>query len=177
MSGGRGGRLTPIHVFIGPGDSGKTSLLEAISAFHGRLKTPATRWFPAVANPRKLIAHGSSVPTIDLAGHWSERQSPGSPPLPGGRLRLLGSRAGQRNAFCNHGPMGPTAGGQRSPVGLDACGHCLPARRRRGEGGRPRRPGSLSRYSAEDAEPAPSIDWTRGDWPNRPRSIRRAAAR
>ena len=28
--------LTPIHVLIGPGDSGKTGLLEAISAFYGR---------------------------------------------------------------------------------------------------------------------------------------------
>ena len=74
--------LTPIHVLIGPGDSGKTSLLEAISAFYGRLKTPATQWFPAVAGARDLITHGSSVPTIDLAGQWSEVPPPGSPPLP-----------------------------------------------------------------------------------------------
>ena len=75
--------LTPIHVLIGPGDCGKTSLLEAISAFYGRLKTPATQWFPAVAGPRELISHDSSVPTIDLAGQWSEVQSPGGPPRPG----------------------------------------------------------------------------------------------
>src|SRR5208282_2865687 len=76
--------LTPIHVLIGPGDSGKTSLLEAISAFYGRLKTPATHWFPAVASPRDLLTHGSSVPTIDLAGQWSEMSPSGKPWLTAG---------------------------------------------------------------------------------------------
>ena len=74
--------LSPIHVLIGRSDSGKSSLLEAISAFYGRLKTPATHWFPAVANARDLLTHDSSAPTIDLAGHWSERQTSGGPPLP-----------------------------------------------------------------------------------------------
>ena len=74
--------LTPIHVLVGRSDCGKTSLLEAISAFYGRFKTPAAEWFPAVANPCDLLTHGSSVPTIDLAGHWSERQASGGPPLP-----------------------------------------------------------------------------------------------
>jgi len=73
--------LTPIHVFIGPGGCGKTSLLEAISALYGRLKTPAAQWFAAVARPRDLITHGSPVPTIDLAGQWSKWQGSGSPPI------------------------------------------------------------------------------------------------
>ena len=73
--------LTPIHVLTGQSDSGKTSLLEAISAFYGRLKSPAVQWLPAVVHPRELVTHGISSPTIDLAGQWSET-SPDSPPLP-----------------------------------------------------------------------------------------------
>lgn len=73
--------LTPIHVLIGRGDCGKTSLLEAISAFCGRLKSPATQWLPAIPSPRDLITYGSSSPTIDLAGQWSERQPSGGLPL------------------------------------------------------------------------------------------------
>ncbi len=73
--------LTPMHVLIGPGDSGKTSLLEAISAFYGRLKTPATQWFPATDREGELVTQGNRVPAIDLAGQWSEA-APAGAPLP-----------------------------------------------------------------------------------------------
>ncbi len=74
--------LTPIHVLIGPNNCGKTSLLEALSAFQGRLKTPGSQWFPDTANARDLISYGSNVPTIDLAGEWSHVTLPSAAPSP-----------------------------------------------------------------------------------------------
>ena len=47
--------LTPIHVLIGPNDSGKTSILEAIAASCKSADYPLNQVFPATFNPSNLL--------------------------------------------------------------------------------------------------------------------------
>ena len=167
--------LTPIHVLIGPSDSGKTSLLEAISAFYGRLKTPATQWFPAVANPRELITHGSSVPTIDLAGQWSEMPPPGGPPLPaaGYGYSILVPPSGANFAIMDQW-VRPRAG-KDPQSGLTRVAIAFP----HGAGPAKAEDRAAVQATFRDTvqkmlEPAPVYRLDPRRWPNRPRSIPRA---
>ena len=72
--------LTPIHVIVGQNDSGKTSLLEAISAFC-RSAEPGrqvAQLFGGKWQGRELVFMGSAKPTIDfeaqLDGRWQGRE-------------------------------------------------------------------------------------------------------
>ncbi len=47
--------LAPIHVLIGPNDSGKTSILEAIAALCKSADYPLNQVFPATSNPSNLL--------------------------------------------------------------------------------------------------------------------------
>jgi len=66
--------LTPIHVLIGENDAGKTSLLEAIAAFHASSEDALSNVFPAPWRGRELVFHGSAEPRIELWGEWSARE-------------------------------------------------------------------------------------------------------
>ncbi len=71
--------LTPIHVFIGQNDSGKTSLMEAIAALYGSLKRPVEELFPQPWQGRQLVGFGSPELAIELRGQWLPR--PGQTPV------------------------------------------------------------------------------------------------
>jgi energy-coupling factor transporter ATP-binding protein EcfA2 len=51
--------LTPFHVLIGPNDSGKTSILEAIRAICGSIVLPPHEWFGSPWRGRELVWNGS----------------------------------------------------------------------------------------------------------------------
>jgi energy-coupling factor transporter ATP-binding protein EcfA2 len=51
--------LTPIHVLIGPNDSGKTSILEAIGAICRSVEQPAEQWFAGEWQDRDLVWSGN----------------------------------------------------------------------------------------------------------------------
>lgn len=63
--------LTPIHVLIGPNDSGKTSLLEAMTAFHGSAEQALPDVFPKPWSGRDLVRHGADGDTVDFCGEWT----------------------------------------------------------------------------------------------------------
>jgi len=63
--------LTPIHVLIGENDAGKTSLLEAMAAFHTSSEKPLQQVFPEPWSGRELVLHGQSSPSIELWGEWA----------------------------------------------------------------------------------------------------------
>ncbi len=63
--------LTPIHVLIGENDAGKTSLLEAMAAFHASSEDALSNVFPGPWRGRELVFHGSPDPQIELWGEWS----------------------------------------------------------------------------------------------------------
>jgi len=62
--------LTPIHVLIGENDAGKTSLLEAMTAFHKSAQENLPRIFPEPWDGQELVRHGSRAPSLELAGAW-----------------------------------------------------------------------------------------------------------
>jgi len=63
--------LTPIHVLIGPNDSGKTSLLEAMAAFHGSAERDLSQVFPQPWSGTELVRHGSDGNKVDFCGEWT----------------------------------------------------------------------------------------------------------
>ena len=131
------------------------------------MKTPATQWFPAVSAPREPAHLGSRVPTIDLAGQWSEVQSPGSPPLPaaGYGYSILVPPNATNFAVTDQWirpPAGKNPQSGLAPVAI-AYPH-MPARPRR----KPRRPGDVSRDRAGDA-PAGGRFWVGPAAPGRGR--------
>ena len=63
--------LTPIHVLIGQNDAGKTSLLEALAAFHGSGERPLAEVFPEPWEGADLVRHGSPTFDVDFAGTWT----------------------------------------------------------------------------------------------------------
>lgn len=66
--------LTPIHVLIGPNDSGKTSLMEAMEAFFASSDRLLTQIFPQPWSGRELVLHGDDSGSIALSGGWSHPQ-------------------------------------------------------------------------------------------------------
>jgi predicted ATPase len=66
--------LMPIHVLIGENDAGKTSLLEAIAAFHASSEGALSNVFPEPWGGRELVFHGSPEPRIELWGEWSAHE-------------------------------------------------------------------------------------------------------
>ncbi len=65
--------LTPIHVLIGPNDSGKTSLLEAMAAFCGSSEKPLNEVFPEPWFGRELIRQRAPTGAIEFRGEWMAR--------------------------------------------------------------------------------------------------------
>ncbi len=62
--------LTPIHVFIGENDAGKTSLLEAMEALCASSEQVLTDIFPKPWEGRELVYHGSQQASVELSGQW-----------------------------------------------------------------------------------------------------------
>src|SRR5580692_6097413 len=58
--------LTPIHVIIGPNDSGKTSLLEAIFALFRSTEKQLVEAFPGDWQDRGLVFAGAETPAIQF---------------------------------------------------------------------------------------------------------------
>ena len=67
--------LTPIHVFIGQNDSGKTSLMEAIAALYGSLKRPVEELFPQPWQGRQLVCFPGGPLRAKSRAAESPRQS------------------------------------------------------------------------------------------------------
>ncbi len=63
--------LTPIHVLIGENDAGKTSLLEAMDAFHASSKKQLPDVFQEPWYGRELVRQASPEPQIGLSGEWT----------------------------------------------------------------------------------------------------------
>ncbi len=59
--------LTPFHVLIGPNDSGKTSILQAIAALFRTVDEDNHRWFPGLWSGRDLVWRGARSPSIALS--------------------------------------------------------------------------------------------------------------
>jgi len=64
--------LTPIHVLIGENDAGKTSLLEAMTAFFASPQAGLLEIFPEPWNGRELVFQGGSETSVDLWGEWAD---------------------------------------------------------------------------------------------------------
>ena len=60
--------LTPLHLLIGPNDSGKTSFLEAIAALSRSLDHPIDRTFLGRWRGRQLVHSGSIEPVVEFEG-------------------------------------------------------------------------------------------------------------
>ena len=90
--------LTPIHVLIGPNDSGKTSILEAIAALCKSADYPLSQLFPTTSNPSDLLwdtlgddaaSFGAEIADDAIAGeyHVECAMRPGvGPPLRGNEV-------------------------------------------------------------------------------------------
>lgn len=63
--------LTPIHVLIGPNDSGKTSLLEAMAALFASAEQIVSEVFPRPWVGRELVRHGSLTDSVEFVAEWS----------------------------------------------------------------------------------------------------------
>ena len=74
--------LTPVHVFIGQNDSGKTSLMEAIAALYGSLKRPVEELFPQPWQGRQLVCFGSAELPSSSAGSGFPANSKPWVPIP-----------------------------------------------------------------------------------------------
>jgi energy-coupling factor transporter ATP-binding protein EcfA2 len=59
--------LTPIHVLIGPNDSGKTSILEAMDALCRSVDHPLVDCFPSQWDGLELVNRRSHLPVIEFA--------------------------------------------------------------------------------------------------------------
>lgn len=58
--------LTPFHVLIGPNDSGKTSILQAIAGLLRTVDEDNHRWFPGLWSGRDLVWRGTRRSTVAL---------------------------------------------------------------------------------------------------------------
>ena len=67
--------LTPIHVLIGPNDTGKTSILEAIAALCRSTDHDLRHAFTGSWDGRMLVWRGSSESTIVLGVSATDDQS------------------------------------------------------------------------------------------------------
>jgi predicted ATPase len=63
--------LTPIHVLIGPNDSGKTSLLEAMAALHASAELALPDAFPKPWSGRELVRHEAEGDKAEFWGEWT----------------------------------------------------------------------------------------------------------
>src|SRR5207248_8570407 len=59
--------LTPLHVLIGPNDSGKTSVLEALAALCRSADQPLPNCFTGSWAGRDLVWHGATEPVVTLS--------------------------------------------------------------------------------------------------------------
>src|SRR5256885_1790707 len=59
--------LTPIHLLIGPNDSGKTSILEAVNTLSRSVRHPSDQVFPGTWKGKELVWIGSDRPSLSLA--------------------------------------------------------------------------------------------------------------
>lgn len=90
--------LTPIHVLIGENDAGKTSLLEAMVAFHAVPESPWDKVFPLPSQGCELVRHGTQERSICLLGEWvafEGEQPPGTHRTYGYELSLHFKREGR----------------------------------------------------------------------------------
>ena len=69
--------LTPIHVLIGPNDSGKTSILEAIAALCKSADFPLNQIFPATSNPSDLLWDTLGNDTASFGAEIGDDTGPG----------------------------------------------------------------------------------------------------
>src|SRR5258708_29496702 len=67
--------LTPVPVFIGPNDSGKTSILEAVAALCRSTDHPLKEAFSGSWSGLSLVSHGAVKPVITLASDGDARES------------------------------------------------------------------------------------------------------
>lgn len=61
--------LTPIHVLIGPNDSGKTSILEAVNALCRSVDLPLNDAFAGAWKGRELVNSMASDPVVTITAH------------------------------------------------------------------------------------------------------------
>lgn len=70
--------LTPLHALIGPNDSGKTSILNALFALCRNADLPLPQAFAGAWDGRELVWHGSAEPVVgfvaDFSGDGNELQ-------------------------------------------------------------------------------------------------------
>ncbi|MCA9220830.1 MAG: AAA family ATPase, partial [Planctomycetales bacterium] len=69
--------LTPIHLLIGPNDSGKTSVLEAIAAICRSVDHDATNSFLGRWQGRELVHSSAEKPEVEIAAEFREEQFDG----------------------------------------------------------------------------------------------------
>lgn len=67
--------LTPMHVLIGPNDSGKSSLLEALAAYCASGERPLAQIFPQPWNARELVRESSESDRVQFFGQWTDRSA------------------------------------------------------------------------------------------------------
>lgn len=68
-------KLTPMHVLIGPNDSGKTSILEALGALCRSVEMPLDEAFQGRWTGRELVSHGEHEPMVTLQVHGTSDSS------------------------------------------------------------------------------------------------------
>jgi len=66
--------LTPIHVLIGPNDSGKTAVLQAIAAYYSLRHQQTAAVFPKPWKGGDLVFGGSPNSRIEFRAEWAEPQ-------------------------------------------------------------------------------------------------------
>jgi predicted ATPase len=64
--------LTPMHVLIGPNDSGKTSLLEALAAYCASGERTLAEIFPQPWSARELVRENAESDRVRLFGQWTD---------------------------------------------------------------------------------------------------------
>lgn len=68
--------LTPIHVLIGPNDSGKSSILEAIAALSRSADEVSPRTFPGLWEGQELVWKGASDPVVSFDIRANDPEGP-----------------------------------------------------------------------------------------------------